>query len=390
MNARSLLSGALVAMVVGATFAHRPALAASGDVQELRRQLEVLQKRIEQLENAPAKPADNAPAQVESKRTKPNYLSDEKAFKSAGAAAGDEGFQSKDQSGNDPRDFSSKFMPYYRYTELRNGVEAQELTLFGFWAFNTRFGMTYEFPVAKEIDYSGVGSYRRATAGGCPPGAGSGRLGPVGPNPGGGGNELFSSLDCDGNAVGLGDSTLRFFVRPRSLEWGWGPEKSRNFTLIPTLEMTVPTATEDVLGGDALIMSPGMTVVFDAPFNKPPFSLGFFAMMNFYDFDAWKENDTEDTSRFRGRWFWMQPLSKPTPEFKVFDTSGLYVMTELQPVYDFENDHFSFWFGPEFGKIVAPGHVLYAKPGFGVDPSADPSKGDRDWTFEMGYRYFFE
>ena len=128
--------------------------------------------------------------------------------------------------------------------------------------------------------------------------------------------------------------------------------------------------------------------MFDSPATKPPLGLGFFAMMNFYDFDAWKDDDRDDTSRYRGRWFWMQPLSMPTPEFSLFDTSGLYVMTEFQPIYDFEEDHFSAWIGPEFGKIAQPGHVFYAKPGFGIDPSA--SKGDRDWTFEVGYRYFFE
>ena len=84
----------------------------------------------------------------------------------------------------------------------------------------------------------------------------------------------------------------------------------------------------------------------------------------------------------------MQPLSKPTPEFSIFDTSGLYVMTELQPVYDFKQDHFSFWVGPEFGKVAKPGLVFYAKPGIAVDPSE--SKGDRQWTMEVGFRYFFD
>jgi hypothetical protein len=234
------------------------------------------------------------------------------------------------------------------------------------------------------VAYSDVSAFRNATAGGCPPGAGAAGLPQIGPNPGGGGGILFSGLECDGNAVGVGDANFRFFLRPESLEWRFGQNKSKGASLMPLVEFTVPTATEDVLGGDALLMSPGFALAFDAPFNKAPLSLGFLALLNFYDFDAWRDDDDENTSRYRGRWFWMQPLSKPTPQFKLFDTSGLYVMPELQPVYDFEKDHFSFWIAPEFGKIAAPGHVFYAKPGFGVKPSA--SKGDREWTFEVGYR----
>ena len=60
-------------------------------------------------------------------------------------------------------------------------------------------------------------------------------------------------------------------------------------------------------------------------------------------------------------------------------------MPEFQPIYDFETDDFSFWVGPEFGKIVSEGQVLYAKPGWGIDQS----RFDRQFTFEVGWRYFF-
>ena len=300
----------------------------------------------------------------------------------------DEGFVSEDQSGNDPRDFTTKFMPYYRYTELENDLAVNEFVMFGFVAFTGRIGMTYEVPIAKKVDYGQVDGFKAATANGCPPEGEAGDLPPNGPLPGGGGGIPFNNLDCDGDDIGLGDTILRFFVRPQSLEYGFGENKSKNFSLLPTLEFTAPTASEDVLGGEALIASPGMTLVFDSPAESKPLGLGFFAMMNFYDFDAYRDSSREKTSRYRGRWFWMQPLSIPTPEFSIFDTSGLYIMTEAQPVYDFEEEHFSFWIGPEFGKIFAPGHVGYFKPGFGVDPDED--EGDRDWTLEVGYRYFFD
>ena len=91
----------------------------------------------------------------------------------------------------------------------------------------------------------------------------------------------------------------------------------------------------------------------------------------------------------------MQPLSAPAfadnPEdksFHIFDLSGLYAMTEFQPVYDFKESEFSFWVGPEFGKIIREGNIVYAKPGFGIAP--DEQDGDRKWTFELGWLYFFK
>ncbi len=300
--------------------------------------------------------------------------------------AQDEGFVSEDASGNDPREFSSKFMPYYRYTELENDLEVNEFTLFGFFAFNARFGMTYEWAVAKEVDYSDVDEFKQFQAGG-----GGGGLPPIGPNPGGGGGLPLNDLEDDGDVVGMGDLGLRFFLRPKQLEWSF-MEGKKNFSLMPLVEFTVPTATKDVLGGETFVVSPGFVLVFDLPFEKPPFGLALFAMMNFYDFDAWKDKRRDDVSRFRGRWFYLQPLSKPAfvdnPEdksFHIFDLSGLYLMPEMQPVYDFEEDEFSFWIAPEVGKILRDGTVFYAKPGWGVDNSED---GDREFTFEVGFRYF--
>ncbi len=343
--------------------------AAQGEVDDLKRELKTLQERIDRLERSKATAPVAAPEQAAKAKQQ-----------------GDGGFESKDQSGNDPRDFTTKFMPYYRYTNLKNDLEVHELVAFGFLAFNTRFGMTYEIPLAKHVDYSRVDAFKSATAGGCPPGAGSGSLPPIGVGPGGGGGIPFDDLDCDGNSTGLGDTIIRFFTRPKALEFTFGANK-KNLTFIPTFEFTAPTATEDILGGEALILSPGLTFVFDAPVNKVPFSLGFFALMNFYDFDVFRDSDRDYTSRWRGRYFWLQPLSKPTPEFKILDLSGFYSMLELQPVYDFRQNHFSFWIGPEIGKILKPGRVIYFKPGFGV--SGDPNKGDRRWTIETGWRYFF-
>ncbi|MCZ6837529.1 MAG: hypothetical protein O7G85_17265, partial [Planctomycetota bacterium] len=181
-----------------------------------------------------------------------------------------------------------------------------------------------------------------------------------------------------------GDLGLRFFLRPEEWEWTYDDDnsmgKQKGISLMPLLELTLPTATNDVIGGEALIVSPGFVVVADLP-GDAPFGLGFIAMMNFFDFDAFKDDKRESTTRYRGRWFWMQPLRPPGPN--LFD--GIYVLTEFQPVYDFMESDFSFWIGPEFGKIVSDGFIIYAKPGWGIDTD----EVDRDFTFEFGMRYFF-
>ena len=276
--------------------------------------------------------------------------------------------EQEDETGTDPRGFGTKFMPYFRYTELENGIEVQELTLFGMIGFSKQFAMTYEFPIMKQIDYT---SLLPVGPGGFPPGNGT-------PLPTGGG--VPTDLEADGDNTGMGDLILRAFYWPES--WDWNYADDNNIALIPIWEMTLPTATDDVLGGKTWVGSPGFALVVDIP-GDPPFGLGFLALMNFYDFDITKDNGVGNTSRFRGRWFWMQPLTKPGPE--VLD--GLYVLTEAQPVFDFVTDDFSFWIGPEFGKMLSPGRIIYVKPGWGIDP--DASAGDRDMSFEVGFRYFF-
>ncbi len=285
----------------------------------------------------------------------------------ASVFAADEGFTSDDASGNDPREFSDKFMPYWRTVELDNGFESTQFTLFGFKAFNPRFGMTYEWSIAQEFDYTGMST---------PPG-------PAGPG-------------LDGNVVGSGDLGLRFFLRPRQWESSF-MDGEKNISIMPLVELLVPTASDDFIGEDKFIVSPGFVFVMDMPFKSPPLGLGFFAMMNFYDFDAWDEKTEASgyvrTERYRGRWFWMQPLAKPAfvknpddTSFHFFDLSGLYLLTEFQPVYDFVTDDFDFWIGPEVGKIIKEGFILYAKPGWGIDKDHDLQ--DRDFTFEVGMRFF--
>lgn len=270
----------------------------------------------------------------------------------AGAAAEDAPVQapegsSGDATGTDPRDFSNKFMPYYLYTELDNGVKVNQFNLFGMVAFTSDLAMTFDWSVYKDVNYSSV---------------------------------VDSGFPGSDSESGYGDLGLRFFYkRP---EWGGKVgNQGETWSLMGGFEVTLPTASDDlVLGGDTTILSPMLVIVTDIP-GEPPFGLGFLAFMNFFDFDVDQGKYGSDVTRYRGRWFWMQPLSKPGPAL----TDGLYMLTELQPVYDFETDEFDLWMGPEFGKIIRDGHVGYIKPGWGFSP--DPT--DRKFTLEVGYRYFF-
>ena len=119
-------------------------------------------------------------------------------------AAEEEDFVSQDTSGNDPRDFTSKFMPYYRYTEFENDLEINAFTMFGFLAFNGRFGMTYELPVAQENNFSEMSDFENVE---------------------------------DDKVVGMGDLGLRFFLRPRQWEFPYMGGK-KNFALMLLVELT--------------------------------------------------------------------------------------------------------------------------------------------------------
>jgi hypothetical protein len=279
-----------------------------------------------------------------------------------------------DQTGTDPRGFGNRFMPYYWYGEMKNDLEVQWVSLFGMIAFEPRVAVTYDWPIAKQIDYGDVAGFEKLE-GDLPP-----DLGGSSPQFGGGGLP-FDDLDEDGDVVGMGDLGVRLFWMPEFMDmtidnfFGFGPKDELNIGWILGAEVIFPTANEDVLGGEALIFSPIVTVVLDTP------TMGFLALMNFFDFNTFKDDSRPSTTKWRGRWFLMQPLTKPGPG--VLD--GVYLMPEFQPIYDFNADEFSLWIGPELGKIVAPGRILYVKPGFGIDPD----DAERELTLEVGFRWFF-
>ena len=256
------------------------------------------------------------------------------------------------ETGTDPRDFAAKFMPYYRYTELENELEQKEFVLFGLLPFSKKFAMTYEIPVAYERDIRDTDGYKSGN--------------PIG----GGGAVLPGGLplgEGDGKETGIGDMNLRFFAKTDT--------KILGFDYMYGIETVLPTASEDELGSETFIVKPMAILARDLGFWPAPGA--FLALMNFYAFDAWKDSGRDDVSQYIGRYFFMLPVHP----------SGIYLLPEIQYIHDFELHHNSFWIGPELGKMLSPGRILYLKPGFGINPS--DSKGDRNWTFEIGFRYFF-
>jgi hypothetical protein len=246
----------------------------------------------------------------------------------------------ENQTGTDPRDFSLKWMPFYRYTELENGLTQQDLTAFGTVPFTPRLGMFYELPLAQYRDFSDI------------PGVAPGT-----------------------DAIGMGDMDLKFLYKPKALEFTYGKEGKKSGNVLLGTDFVLPTATDDALGGNALLFAPILGFVFDMPLH------GFVAALNLYYFDVYKEDFAPNTSRYVGRWFYMQPLTRPGPWW-----GGFFLMPEFQPIYDFDTKDFSSWIGVELGKVLAPGKIAYIKPGWGLDNS-EPT--DRDFTFEVGFRWFF-
>jgi len=231
------------------------------------------------------------------------------------------------KTGTDPRDFSLKWIPFYRYTELENGLVQQDLTAFGTVPFSRKLGMFYEVPLAQYRDFSDVA--------GAPPGS---------------------------DTIGVGDVDLKFLLSVGD-NWLFGTD------------FVFPTGTDEALSGNALLFAPIVGVVFDMPLY------GFFAALNLYFFDVYKEHSAPKTSRYVGRFFYMQPLTKPGPWW-----GGFFLLPEFQPIYDFEAEDFSAWIGVEVGKVLPAGKIAYVKPGWGIDNS---EATDRDFTTEVGFRWFF-
>ncbi len=59
----------------------------------------------------------------------------------------------ENETGTDPRSFANQWAPFYRYTELENGLVQQELVASGVFGFTPRLGMIYEVPLVQHRDF---------------------------------------------------------------------------------------------------------------------------------------------------------------------------------------------------------------------------------------------
>ena len=228
----------------------------------------------------------------------------------------------KDNTGNDPRAFTDKWMPFYRYQEFENGLTQQDVTAFGTIAFSDNIGVFFELPVAQYRDFSGISGLPQ---------------------------------DAPTSAIGMGDVSLKFLARLKPLDFSYGEPGEMNKktgSIMLGTDFVLPTATNPLLAGNSFKLAPILGVVIDTPMH------GFFAMLNLYYFDVYKTDAAPTTSLYVGRWFYMQPLTPPGKWWGLF-----FLMPEYQPIYNFETKDFSSWLGVELGKIITEGNVAYIKPG---------------------------
>ena len=147
------------------------------------------------------------------------------------------------------------------------------------------------------------------------------------------------------------------------------PRLAGKFQFLAGVEMFFPTATDDLLGSGKFTISPIFVPMYAGGPNW------FIAPMIFpYRTDFAGEGGRADIDLTLCRCFAMY----------AFD-NGMYLLPEMQPIYDWNADEFSLFVMPEVGKILAPGRIAYVKPGFGID--TDPN--EREWGVEIGFRYFF-
>jgi len=307
-----------------------------------------------------AEKTESTIAQAEEETFESSRLTELASLRTEAAAvrtqAQQQGGQPPEQNGTDPRDMASKFMPYYRHTELESGLIQNEFVLFGLMALTKKWAFTYEIPLAYHRDITGT-----ANCSGLP------TIPCFGTIPGGGAT-LPNGLPASGQgkAAGIGDGNVRIFG---SVGHALGGDWMTGF------EFGIPIASEDVLGSETATLSPMLVYVKNLGFWPGPGA--FFAAMNFYKFDIWKTAGRGAIRQYIGRWFFMLPLHP----------SGIYALPEFQLIYDWMSDNFSVWIGPEFGKMVGPGQIAYFKPGWGIKNSLE---ADRKWSLEVGFRWFLQ
>ena len=289
-----------------------------------------------------------------------------------GGAPGGEDVQ---DNGTNPASLGFKFMPYYRYTELNNGVKAtDELTLFtmiGLPKISPFSALVLEWPVQKTLDFGAV------VEDGLRAGMGLPAAIPCAPPTCGG--ALPVALPVEGVArgfrvTGVGDFRLRYLQGIKMIP---GKKPGAATILMVGADVMLPFASDPILGDETYYGSP----IFAHIHNINPST--FFAFLHFYFFD-WSEksgahpiNQDKEIGFYMGRWFFQ----------KAWPKSGYYMLPEVQAIHDDKSDdEWSFMFLPEFGKSFqagGTGMTAYIKPGWAID---GPDAGERRFSVEFGFR----
>ena len=281
-------------------------------------------------------------------------------------------------NGTNPASFGFKFMPYYRYTELDNGIKSiEDLTLFALFPleFISPFSaIVLEWPVRKTFDAGELAEdFALNILDGISPGEFPGGLPfPCGPPACAGGDRKLpvEAFVRGFDTSGFGDLRLRYL---QGIKMFGNPKQGKTTVLMVGLDVMFPTASDPILGDETYYGSP----IFAHVHNLNQES--FFAFLHFYFFD-WAEKsgaEQKDIGFYMGRYFFQ----------KAWSESGYYLLPEVQVIYDSESDNdWSAMFLPELGKtFMAGGTALsaYIKPGWGIN--ADPT--ERSFSVEMGLRF---
>jgi hypothetical protein len=72
----------------------------------------------------------------------------------------------------------------------------------------------------------------------------------------------FANWDVKGfpagsDAIGLGDVDLKFLWNPEALGFSYGKEETMSGSVLLGTDFVLPTATDDALVGNALLLAPG-------------------------------------------------------------------------------------------------------------------------------------
>ncbi len=277
-----------------------------------------------------------------------------------------EGGEEVVDNGTDPGSLGLKHLPYYRYTELDNGViDSDAITLFTMVPLPlTPFtALVFEWPVMKYRDYSSLFTPTGELIG-DPEGGAPGLPGGVPFIEG-----VAAPRVIRQNIQGFGDFRIRLIQ-------GVGMVKSIKTVFLVGGDIVLPWASDYMLSAGAYQVSP----LFAHVTNFNP--LSFIAVLHFYFFDAgqgtWKDEpfaQDADIGFYLARIFFQKAWK-----------SGYYFLPEAQVIYDTKVDEggFSLWIGPEVGAVLgnSPAITGYIKPGFGISP--DP--GERKWSVEFGIR----